>query len=464
MMAINSPIKGDGFPDEEFFTDTQVDFSASFEDALILEKYEVASRQLDDFKGKYGETASYLHRIGRLREKQGKIKEAYEMYKRLYYEAPVFMRDKNELESVKRNIIYETINKAKAQWNQIVARASRFMEENPENHGRDNSQPYVKIFWEKHLAEIEAVAGSFLSILNLEENELSAISGLVQCYSELNLKEKSSFYRIRATEAKKYWKEMVQKRSASVLHAAQKQEDSNNYENVIAVVNLGLETDPTNSELLVIKADSLQKLGFFQEALSCVYVVLRLKPNDSKANRLKKSIEGQQFEYNLKQGMEYLIRAEQEKPGSTIQNSRIDSALSFFLDALAFDTQNLSALAGVYRCHIRTGQPLKAQKTLERIREIDSSFDVYSIFRDKNEKKSESGGCFVATRLYGEIHPVTQTLRAFRSNVLASFFVGRVLIKFYRRLGPAFAELPGRSPLYGIFRVGIEKFVSLLEK
>jgi tetratricopeptide (TPR) repeat protein len=423
----------------------------------------VARRQLDDFKNRYGETASYLHRQGRLKEKQGKTKEAYEIYKKLFYEVPVFMRDKKELEQIQREVIHETINKAKAQWNQIVARASRFLEENPENHGRDNSQPYVRIFWEKHLADIEAVAQSFLSILNLEEHELSAIMGLVQCYSELNLKEKTSFYKTRASEAQKYWKSMVQRRSEAVLKAAEKQEAGNNFDNVITVVNLGLETDPANPELLILKAEALQKLGHFQDALACVYVVLRGNPNNGRALRLKKSIEGQQFEYNLKQGLEYLFRAEQEKPNSPAQASRVETALSFFLDALTFDPQNLSALAGVYRCHIRTGQPLKAQKTLERIREIDSSFDVYSIFRDKNEAGKETDACFIATRLYGEVHPLTAQLRAFRSEYLLPSFFGRVFIRLYKRIGPALAELPGRGPLYPILRAMIERFAGFLK-
>ncbi|MEW6712482.1 MAG: hypothetical protein AB1403_21880, partial [Candidatus Riflebacteria bacterium] len=81
-MSGDPDLSGHKFKEEEFFTDAQVDFDTSFEDALILEKYEVARRQLDDFKSRYGETASYLHRLGRLKEKQGKIKEAYEIFKK----------------------------------------------------------------------------------------------------------------------------------------------------------------------------------------------------------------------------------------------------------------------------------------------------------------------------------------------------------------------------------------------
>ncbi|MGM0598768.1 MAG: tetratricopeptide repeat protein [Candidatus Rifleibacteriota bacterium] len=450
--------------EDEFFTDAQLDFDTSFEDALILEKFEVAKRQLQEFKKSYGETASYLHRLGRLEEKRGNIKEAYDIFKKLFYEVPVFMRDKYELINLKREHIQNKIDKARAQWNQIVARASRFMEENPEDHGKENSKPYVRMFWDKHYKDIESVAEMFLEILKIEEHELSAILGLVQCYSELSYQEKTSFYKTRVVEAKKYWKAMVSKRSQAVEKAAKKQEDSNNYDNVITVVNLGLETEPGNPILLVMKADALMKLGHYQDALACVYAVLKAKPHDTRAIRLKKTIEAHQFEYNLKQGLDFLFRAEQEKPQSPAQMTRIESALSYFLDALAFDPQNLSALAGIYRCHIRSGQPLKAQKTLERIREIDSSFDVYSIFRDKKDKQADTEGCFIATRLYGEIHPVTEVLRKFRSKVLRKTFPGRVFIRLYRRVGPALAELPGKSPLYKILRYLIGAFADICKR
>jgi tetratricopeptide (TPR) repeat protein len=459
-MSQNPSLHTDSLSEEEFYTDAQADFNTSFEDALILEKFEVAQRQLEEFKTSFGETASYLYRKGRLKEKQGQLKKAYEIYKKLFYEVPVFMRDKHELARIHREVIQESINKARAQWNQVVAKASRFLEENPEDHGRDNSQqPYVKVFWQKHFADIELIVQSFLSVLELEEHDLSALMGLVQCYSELNLPEKTSFYKTRVSEAKKYWKSMVHKRSEAVFKAAQKQEDANNYENVIAVVNLGLETEPANFSLLIMKAVALQKLNHLEDAMACIFLVLRNNPNEGKALRLKKTIEAQQFQMNLKKGLDYLFRAEQEAPGSPAQVSRIEAARGYFLDALGFDPENLSALAGIYRCHIRTGQPLKAQKTLEKIREINSSFDVYSIFRDKNENQTKSEGCFVATRLYGETHPITDLLRELRSEVLANSRPGRMFICLYRRIGPALAELPGRSPLYGLCRNFIENLL-----
>jgi tetratricopeptide (TPR) repeat protein len=168
-------------------------------------------------------------------------------------------------------------------------------------------------------------------------------------------------------------------RSEATLKAAQKQEASNHYDAVIEIVNLGLATEPTNVDLLLAKAEALAKLWHFQDAMSCIQVALRQNQNNAKAQRLKKAVEGQIFDQNLKDGLEFLYKAEQEKPGSSQQYKWIESALSCFLEALSYDSQNLTALAGVYRCRIRSGEPLKAQTTLERIRQIDPNYDVYSI-------------------------------------------------------------------------------------
>lgn len=450
-------------PNEEFYTDAHADFSSSFEDALLLERYEVAQAQLEDFKNKNGESALYLFRLARLKEKQKEIRAAYEIYKRLYYETPVFMRDKTEFSNIQHDYIDARLNKTKAMWNQVVAGASHFIEKNPAAEDKKSKEPYIKAFWKKHYDDLEAVATTFNSILEFEPYEMNAILGLIQVYTELDNKEKRSYSLSLFDEAKNYWRDMTHKRSKSVLIAAHKQEESGNFEAVIEVVNLGLETEATNVDLLLAKAEALAKLWHFQDAMSCIQVALRQNPNNAKAQRLKKAVEGQIFDQNLKDGLEFLYKAEQEKPGSSQQYKWVESALSCFLDALAYDSQNLTALAGIYRCRIRSGEPLKAQTTLERIRQIDPNYDVYSIFRDKSEHKNSDGGCFVATRVYGEMHPDTVYLRKFRDNILKLSLPGQIFIRLYKRVGPALAELPGRSPLYSICRLAVNFITRLLK-
>ncbi len=262
-------------PGEEFYTDAHADFNTSFEDALLLERFEVAQAQLEDFKSKNGESALYLYRLARLKEKQKEIRVAYEIYKRLYYEIPVFMRDKTELAQIQREYIGARLNKAKAMWNQVVAAASHFIEKNPAAADKKSKEPYIKAFWKKHYEDLDAVAATFSGILDFEPHDINSILGIIQCYTETDNQEKRSYALSLLDEAKSYWKEMNLKRSESTLNAAHKQEESGNYDAVIEVVNLGLETEPTNIDLLLMKAEALSKLWHFQDAMSCIQVALR---------------------------------------------------------------------------------------------------------------------------------------------------------------------------------------------
>jgi tetratricopeptide (TPR) repeat protein len=452
--------------EKEELEEDEAAFNTSFEDALILEKFELAQKQLTEFKDRYGESASYLFRLGRLRAKQGKFKEAFELFQKLYYELPVFMRDRSEYYEIYRDVIKPKLEKAKAQWNQIVAKATKFLEDNPQKLPRildeeDEVDPYQASFWEKHYREIDDVAQIYLQVLNVDGYEQAAILGLIQCYSELNKRDQERHYKTILSEAKIHEKGLIKRRSSAALAAASKQCENLHFEASISIVNLGLETDPTNIELLLLKADNLQRLRKFQEALQCVLVALKVNSSNTKALRLKKSIEAQKFELNLRQGLDALFQAEQHEPGSQKQLVHVEKALSRFLDALSYDPQNLTALAGVYRCNIRSGNPLKAQKALDRIREIDSSFDVYSIFRDKKKKNEDDEPCFVATRIFGQNDAHTVCLRKFRNNHLKRYGAGRVFISLYRRIGPSMArQLSEQGVLLPSIRKTLEFFLA----
>ncbi|HNX74311.1 MAG TPA: hypothetical protein PLM07_10175 [Candidatus Rifleibacterium sp.] len=448
--------------DGAFFTDAQKDFNSAFEDALLLERFDAANAQLEDLKKQLGETATYFYRLARLNEKQGKKKEAYAIFKKLYFEWPVFMHDKYDFERLRQECVEAALNKCRALWNQLIAKTSRFIEENPDAHDRESATPYAKSFWQSHNEELGNLAAAFMSILEVEPNDLSSITALIQCYTELKNAEHQSFFQDRAKEAKKHWSSEVAKRSDAIIAAAKKHEESAHYDSVIEVVNLGLETDPLNPDLLMSKAEALQKLKHLKESQACVVAVIKNHPANSRAHRLKKSLEGQIFDLNLREGLDQLNRAEMEKPGSPTQLARVEQALGRFLDALSFDGNNLTALAGVYRCHIRACEPLKAQKTMARIREIDSSFDIYSIFKDKNENDGKSELCFVATRVFGELHPNTVLLRNWRDERLRNYLPGRVFIRLYRRIGPVLAELPPGSLVLKLSRAAIICITRLL--
>lgn len=63
-----------------------------------------------------------------------------------------------------------------------------------------------------------------------------------------------------------------------------------------------------------------------------------------------------------------------------------------------------------------------------------------------NERVSDTR-CFVASHLYGENDVRTQTLRNFRDNSLMPHLHGRILVKAYYRLSPAFVRLSRTFPI-----------------
>lgn len=62
--------------------------------------------------------------------------------------------------------------------------------------------------------------------------------------------------------------------------------------------------------------------------------------------------------------------------------------------------------------------------------------------------KQESGGCYIATAVYGSYDaPPVMTLRRFRDQHLVKSMVGRVFVRAYYLLSPSAARCLGRAPL-----------------
>lgn len=437
-----------------------LDFETSFDDALILENFSLAKQKLEDFKSKYGESVSYQYKLAQYHRKIGHPKKAYQLFKYLYYDAPIYMKDRFDFEEMQRELIHPKLEKARAMLNQETMKKSNYLEENPGANSSDIVDPEIKGFWLSYQDEIRKVVEIYMQVLDLEPYEVDAAVFLVQCYLELKNKEKVKYYQNQIGESKKHWRQHVKVRTRAVITAKQQQEDGKHYKAVIDIVNLGLITDPTSGELLLSKATALQELGRFLEALDCVNSILKFHPKHAAAFRMKKLIEVHRFSQNMKTGMSFMFQADQIETNSSEQIQKLESALSYFLEALNYDNENLTALAGMYRCYLKTGNPIKAQRALAKIREIDSSFDVHSVFSDaKPTWKKKEEACFVATRVFGATDIRTNFLRNFRDNVLVSFFLGQVFMQFYRRVGPSMAKLSDKGPFLSVTRIILNKVI-----
>jgi hypothetical protein len=77
------------------------------------------------------------------------------------------------------------------------------------------------------------------------------------------------------------------------------------------------------------------------------------------------------------------------------------------------------------------------QKYAEEIRKFDRSFELPKI--------TKATDCFVISAVMGDVsHPAVSELRAFRDNTLRLFWVGRMVIKCYNKIGPPAARLIAR--------------------
>lgn len=442
---------------------------AEFFDALRLGNLDSATRMLEEYITKNGDNAFYHYRLASLTEKKGDIKVAYDIFKKLYFENPAFMMGRNDYlrltqlylkdpfqdldKEVKRTQadFYKGLEKKRLQLSQAHEDPSTVPDSTPYEFWRNNSQ------------FLQSISKRLEKLLEFEIYDVDVLNFLLKIHTETKNKDNASWYRDKVKEASKINKELIAKRSLSALGQASKLESTQKYEAAIDVVNLGIETDPCNLDLNIFKCEVLQKMGCLKDALSVAVGILKIDINNSQGHRLKKALESQIMEDNLSVGMELLQKAEQDAPGSPAQISKLRSAYGLLLEVIGYDDENLVALAGIYRCNIRMNEPLKAQKVLERIREIDEHFDVYSVLKSSNQGVNKNEACFVATRVFGAMHPNTVYLRGFRDNFLRRYFAGRVFITLYHNVGPTMARLPEKSPTLKLCRLFIQKLVNFLK-
>lgn len=442
---------------------------AEFNNALRLGNLASAETLLSHYKANNGETIFYYFRKAQLDEKNGKIKEAFATFKRIYYENPAFMLGRNDFNRVSYIYVKEPTAAIDTEIKRMQAEYYKQLDKkrvDAKDLGIDpakipESTPYE--FWHNNGAIFNAQVKKLDTILQIDPEDIETLKILLRIYSEKRDPKQIDVLKGRLNDSLARQKELISKRSIAVLSEATRHDAVKKYNLAIDIANLGLETDPINQDLLVFKTEVLQKKGCLKDALACAIGILKINQRNSKALRLKTILENQILEDNLNVGLEFLQKAEQDSPNSPTQIAKLRSAYSLLIDVINYDQNNLTALAGIYRCNIRLGEPLKAQKVLERIRNIDENFDPYSIFKDQNKENNESEPCFVATRVFGSMHENTVFLRGFRDNFLRNYLPGRIFITLYRNVGPKMARLPEGSPVLELSRKFIAKLVIFLK-
>ena len=442
---------------------------AEFFDALRLGNLDSATRLLEEYKLKNGRNAFYQFRLAALTEKKGDAKVAYDIFKKLYFDNPAFMMGHNDYLRLSQTYVKDPFQDIDKEIKRTQAEFYKNLEKKRMKAAQSyddtttvpDSTPYE--FWRNNGQYLTSATKRLEKLMEFEEHDIDVLNCLLKIYTDTKNQDNANWYKDKVKEASRLSKELIAKRSLSALAQASKLESTQKYEAAIDVVNLGIETDPCNIDLNIFKCEILQKMGCLKDALGVAIGILKIDNNNSQAHRLKKALESQIMEDNLSVGLELIQKAERDAVASPSQVSKLRSAYSLLLEVIGYDDENIVALAGIYICNIRMGEPLKAQKVLERIRAIDESFDINSILKSSSQYAEQSEACFVATRVFGAMHPNTVYLRAFRDNLLRNYFAGRVFITLYRKIGPTMARLPEKSPTLKLARLFIQKLVNLLK-
>ena len=104
--------------------------------------------------------------------------------------------------------------------------------------------------------------------------------------------------------------------------------------------------------------------------------------------------------------------------------------------------------------------PMKPATRTRYETNLNSLRDLY------NRSNSGSGGCYIATMVYGDYeHPQVMVLREFRDNFLSKHLIGRSFIKFYYRYSPNWVETMKNMKALNLFiRFVLNKIILIIKK
>lgn len=111
--------------------------------------------------------------------------------------------------------------------------------------------------------------------------------------------------------------------------------------------------------------------------------------------------------------------------------------------------------------------PSRATKYAQLILTIDPyNKEAQEVLKPKKEPVQNSGGCYVATAVYGSYDcPEVWTLRRFRDYCLAETWYGRAFIRVYYALSPTLVKCFGDSKWFKVmWKVHLDKMVRSLQE
>lgn len=114
-----------------------------------------------------------------------------------------------------------------------------------------------------------------------------------------------------------------------------------------------------------------------------------------------------------------------------------------------------------------TSMPNSVRETaISRMKSIDSSYTGPNLQSPKSSQSSTSGGCYVATCVYGSYDcPEVWTLRRYRDYSLATTWYGRMFIYLYYAVSPTIVKLFGNTSWFkNMWRGKLDRMVKNLQR
>ncbi|MBO5291411.1 MAG: sel1 repeat family protein [Clostridia bacterium] len=138
---------------------------------------------------------------------------------------------------------------------------------------------------------------------------------------------------------------------------------------------------------------------------------------------------------------------------------KFDDALSCSFIGLEYNERKEYETARQY--FVKSYEMSGDQKYKDMINAVDK---VIRLSNDDSGETKSSGGCYVATAVYGSYDcPQVWTLRRFRDNTLDANIFGRMFIKLYYAVSPTLVKYFGKTKLFRkIFKSRLDKMVEKL--
>ena len=159
-----------------------------------------------------------------------------------------------------------------------------------------------------------------------------------------------------------------------------------------------------------------------------------------------------------------LKNPEEEDPQVILQRMIARSELKYM--ELAAAVGPIGSQTSIYTNPETRAKMLNELRSLyQEIQNMDPSFDVPMLPSATPMTVQQSGGCYVATCVYGSYDcPQVWTLRRFRDNTLAQSWYGRAFIKTYYAISPTLVKWFGETKWFkNLWRGKLDRMVNKLQ-